>query len=171
MIMSVVGDVSEEEATARLNESDYLAVFINESNGGIDGVAGAAIARMLRGDALDTPFVVLRHIQQQLGDETIACLLKPLRASALRDFLQRIVGVAGQHENIIPLMASGPSTVRRTIADDREAQRNATRLKVLLVEDNAVNQKVGVRMLEKLNCSVDVVDRGEKAIEAVRLGN
>lgn len=162
---------SEEEATARLNESDYLAVFINESNGGIDGVAGAAIARMLRGDALDTPFVVLRHIQQQLGDETIACLLKPLRASALRDFLQRIVGVAGQHENIIPLMASGPSTVRRTIADDREAQRNAPRLKVLLVEDNAVNQKVGVRMLEKLNCSVDVVDRGEKAIEAVRLGN
>jgi len=41
---------------------------------------------------------------------------------------------------------------------------------VLLVEDNLVNQKVGVRMLEKLNCEVDVVASGEEAIESVRNG-
>jgi len=41
---------------------------------------------------------------------------------------------------------------------------------VLLVEDNIVNQKVGMRMLQKLGCEVDVVDRGQKAVTAVQSG-
>ena len=40
-------------------------------------------------------------------------------------------------------------------------------LKVLLVEDNLVNQKVALRMLEKLGCSADVAANGLEAIQAV----
>lgn len=40
--------------------------------------------------------------------------------------------------------------------------------KVLLVEDNAVNQKVGIRMMEKLACVPEVVPNGLAAVEAVR---
>ena len=80
---------SEEEATDRLSDTEYFAVFINECVGGFDGVAGTAIARMLKSSAPTTPFVVLRHIHQQLGDESTECLLKPLRVQALRDFILR----------------------------------------------------------------------------------
>jgi CheY-like chemotaxis protein len=39
---------------------------------------------------------------------------------------------------------------------------------VLLAEDNAVNRKLGVRLLEKLGCSVDVARNGRDALEMVR---
>ena len=72
----------------------------------------------------------------------------------------------------------GGSSTRAENADSKEPVRSAkfkdrpakrfNQPTVLLVEDNIVNQKVGVRMLEKLGCQVDVVDSGEKADQAVQ---
>jgi CheY-like chemotaxis protein len=43
-----------------------------------------------------------------------------------------------------------------------------TRLRVLLAEDNEINQRVAVRMLEKLGCEVTVMADGLAAVEAFR---
>jgi CheY-like chemotaxis protein len=44
-------------------------------------------------------------------------------------------------------------------------------VRVLLAEDNLVNQKVILRMLEKMGCSADVVSNGLEAVEKVSLGD
>ncbi|HET8706511.1 MAG TPA: response regulator, partial [Pseudomonadales bacterium] len=47
----------------------------------------------------------------------------------------------------------------------------AARPQVLLVEDNVVNQKVAVKMLENIGCRVDVASDGKQAVEAVKAGH
>jgi CheY-like chemotaxis protein len=161
---------SEEEASNLLNRQEYFAVFINECVSGFDGVAGSAVARMLQSKAPETPFSVIRHIHQQTGDSSTECMIKPLRYNALRDFVQRQVGMVEVAGNIIPLLGSNGSSSLKKVALEDRAPKASRALQILLVEDNPINQKVGVRMLERLGCQVDVVDRGEKAIEAVLTG-
>ncbi len=48
----------------------------------------------------------------------------------------------------------------------RPARKLPAGLRVLLVEDNAINVKVATRMLENLGCIPDVVPNGRKAVEA-----
>jgi CheY-like chemotaxis protein/HPt (histidine-containing phosphotransfer) domain-containing protein len=67
--------------------------------------------------------------------------------------------------------ASGPASAAspETPSDaNYEWQEREQKLKVLLVEDNVVNQEYCSMVLESLNFAVDVVDRGRKGIDAVR---
>jgi two-component system sensor histidine kinase/response regulator len=86
------------------------------------------------------------------------CLTKPVRQLVLHD---RIVGAlsAGPSEPLPPAPSPAPT--------DLLGAGVPTGLHVLVAEDNPVNQRVALRMLEKLGCVVDVVANGEEAVEAV----
>jgi CheY-like chemotaxis protein len=82
-------------------------------------------------------------------------LIKPVTGSELFDALLKALGPKAAGEEAI---APAPA------ARSRREQRNWN---VLLAEDNMVNQRLAVRMLEKWGCSVTVAADGTEALEAV----
>jgi len=111
----------------------------------------AAIIMMLtsvghRGDAMRC---------QELG--VAAYLLKPIRQSELREAIARVLGAKGQ-KGALPLIT------RYSLGD---AVDPLTVLRVLVAEDNAVNQRLAARMLEKRGHRVTVTADGREAVEAL----
>ena len=89
-----------------------------------------------------------------------AYLLKPIRQSELREAIARILG-AGEQKGVIPLVT------RYSLQDARDP---AEVLRVLIVEDNLVNQRLATRMLEKRGHRVAVAQNGFQALEALTKG-
>jgi CheY-like chemotaxis protein len=82
-----------------------------------------------------------------------AQLAKPLKASQLYQTILQVLtaGEAGEH-----------------VAEVATASKQAmSSLRLLLAEDNAMNQKVALRLLERLGYSADVVSNGLEALAAL----
>ena len=92
---------------------------------------------------------------QKLG--VAAYLLKPIRQSELREAIGRVLGAKAENVAI-------PLITRFTLQTTRE--RSAL-LNVLLVEDNAVNQRLAARLLEKRGHRVAVTANGREALAAL----
>jgi signal transduction histidine kinase/PleD family two-component response regulator/HPt (histidine-containing phosphotransfer) domain-containing protein len=88
-------------------------------------------------------------------------LRKPVHQSHLIDVLTTVWS-ARQRPDGVPLIS------HRLVRSDRQVQASALPLlrgaRVLVVEDNIVNQKVARRMIEQLGCRVDVAANGREAV-------
>jgi CheY-like chemotaxis protein/signal transduction histidine kinase len=87
-----------------------------------------------------------------------AYLTKPVRPSALFECLRTVMGQPSQ-----PLAPDQPLVTHHTLI---EAQRKS-RPRILVVEDNAVNQKLAVRLLEKMGYRADIAANGHEALAAL----
>jgi signal transduction histidine kinase/DNA-binding response OmpR family regulator len=96
---------------------------------------------------------------QELG--VSAYLLKPIRQSELREAIARVLG-AREQKGAIPLIT------RYSLQDAREAPDS---LRILLAEDNPVNQRLASRLLEKRGHFVVVAANGREALEALEKGS
>src|ERR1700733_8434080 len=86
-----------------------------------------------------------------------AYLLKPIRQSELREAIAQVLG-AGEQKGAIPLIT------RYSLHDARDP---ASVLRVLLAEDNLVNQRLVVRLLEKRGHRVVVAANGHEALQVL----
>ena len=123
----------------------------------LDGIALATALRAADAGA-NTPVIVLSSIgvHDRGSDAVAASLVKPVKPSALYDTIATVL--AGQ-ATAVPVRSTGAGI------DHGLGARHP--LRILLAEDNPVNQKLALRLLERMGYRADVAENGLAAISAV----
>jgi|CXWL01.1.fsa_nt_gi PAS domain S-box-containing protein len=141
----------------------------------LPGMDGLELARVIKADPMLAPtrLVLLTH-QGQRGDAQAAhtagyaaYLRRPVRESQLYECLVTLCALSASataREGQSADQTARPALVTRHSLAEAKAQATA---KILVAEDNVVNQKVAVRMLEKLGYRVDLVANGLEVLEAL----
>jgi signal transduction histidine kinase/DNA-binding response OmpR family regulator len=129
------------------------------------GMGGLALAQEIRSisELASMPFVLLspfghhgvEEAARQLG--AAAWVYKPVRLGHLLDSIAVVTGRQAAAAVSSPL----PS---HRVSDEQLPHIGA---RVLITDDNVVNQKIAAKMLEKLGCRVDIAANGQEAINAV----
>jgi CheY-like chemotaxis protein len=151
------------EALASLRDGESFDLAILDMQ--MPGMDGLTLAHEIQNSPLEHPFplVMLTSIGQHLDRDQSAglsaCLAKPVKPSLLYDVL---IDLFFEEEQAAPRGAepgSGPSA-EGPLARDFP-------LRILVAEDNAVNQKVALRMLDRLGYRADVAANGLEVLEAL----
>ncbi len=126
----------------------------------MDGLELARRIRRLR-DERELPLVLLTSLTKlpraRSAEEFSAQLAKPIKPSQLYNALLRVLAESG----------SEPVVVETDGADGKGGMPETSSLRILLAEDNALNQKVALRILDKLGYRADIASNGLEALEAL----
>lgn len=137
-----------------------------------DGIDGLEVARLIRGELkLGDPKIVLisahgRNDAEQLASAELvdACLSKPVRPSELVDTL-------------VGLFAGEAQQGRRTTQAEQRPpgggdgeEWNLQGVRVLLVEDNPINQQIACELLEIVGVNVSTACNGVEALQWLEAG-
>src|SRR5258706_5008174 len=127
------------------------------------GMDGEQTTRAIKSDPAvkDVKIIILTSMGHR-GDaarlETLGCsgyLLKPVKQQMLFDAIWAVLGrEEAQSSSLI---------TRHTLSEHRKLD-----LRILLAEDNPINQKLAVVLLQKAGYSVDAVETGAQALEKVQ---
>jgi two-component system sensor histidine kinase/response regulator len=127
------------------------------------GMNGISLAEVIKADPrlAHARVIILTSLGHLMDDAELerigiyACLVKPVKQARLYECLTGM--------RTLPKKPIENKTVSRGV-DGAPSEP----LRVLLAEDNVINQKVAVAQLRKLGCSPDVVGNGMEAVEATR---
>jgi PAS domain S-box-containing protein len=160
--MEVTALAAGRDALGRLHGGQLFdAAVLDMHMPEMDGLSLAQEIRRLR-DATAMPLVLLSSIGQ--GETSAefeifaARLTKPAKPAQLFEVLAALF----KHEPMVAAAMSDHPFVAAAAAAATRSER------LLLAEDNAVNQKVALLMLGKLGFRADIAADGHEAIEAVR---
>jgi CheY-like chemotaxis protein/HPt (histidine-containing phosphotransfer) domain-containing protein len=145
---------------AQKTESPFLLTILDANMPEMDGFE-------LSKTIVDTtgsrgPIIMMLTSSRNRGDSercrqcgVATYLKKPIKQAELFEAIQITLGIAHKPDKSNQLVAE------RTVGD-----RNRL-LKILLVEDNPVNQTLALRLLEKRGCSVSIASNGKEALKSL----
>ncbi|MFZ3015113.1 MAG: response regulator, partial [Nitrospira sp.] len=153
------------QAVARRTPFDLAILDLH-----MPGMNGLELARQIKSDhAISATRLVLLTSGGQRGDAKAAqeagldaYLTRPIRRSLLFECLGAVLGTMPGPPGLVDLVPASIITQHTVL----ESMMKARPL-VLVVEDNPVNQKVAVKMIEKLGYRVNVAANGREAVESL----
>ncbi len=142
----------------------YEVVYLDWRMPGMDGIETARRIRAM--DLMPAPRLIMAtaHGREEVLAESASAgihgvLVKPITASVLFDTTIDALGGhdAGLRAPVLPVLSMGIAA----LAPMRDAR-------LLLVEDNDINQQVACELLQDAGFTVDVADNGEAAVRMVQ---
>ena len=118
------------------------------------------------------PMLLVGHAHQRTGDAvaralgTAGYLVKPVREDSLRRRLASIMDVTER-----PRLRPGVALTAQSTVQIKAVTLDAHRPRVLVAEDNPVNQMVARKLLERIGCEVHIAANGREALDTVKLFN
>jgi signal transduction histidine kinase/DNA-binding response OmpR family regulator/putative methionine-R-sulfoxide reductase with GAF domain len=154
--MAVRDTESPAKALEMLNAEPFDLAVLDMHMPEIDG---AMLASRIRAAGHALPLVLFSSLGRREASDGLfaATLAKPLRQSQLFDTLVNLLAV-----DTAPRPAAAPAKAR---IDAGMALRHP--LRILLAEDNVVNQKLALRLLQQMGYRADLASNGIEAIECV----
>ncbi len=159
------GEEAVREIAAADSQDPYRLVLMDWHMPGMDGLETSHIIK--RNDRLQhIPKIVMvtafgrediRTKAEEIGIDSY--LLKPVNSSLLYDTLVDMFGVAGLEDH------------RSHIKKDDAHVHDATGIRVLLVEDNEMNQQVATELLQSAGAIVTVANHGGEAVKILTEGD
>lgn len=143
---------------------------------------GLELAEAIRADQnlSETPLLMLTSLDETLTEPLVerlnfaGCMTKPIRQSRLYDAVVQAATrprVALRQANLtqptVPSLLANVVTPNATTV----APPNAVPYRVLVTDDNEINQLVACEMLQNVGYVCDVASTGRQAFEAVKRGN
>ncbi len=139
----------------------YRVILLDMQMPGMDGEQ--TLEALKQDPAGKEPRVIILTSMGQRGDvnrlEALGCsgyLLKPIKQQMLKDALIMVLGQKPRKDG-----------TGRLVTQFNVDERRKKGVKILLAEDNAVNQKLAATLLDKAGYSVEVVANGLEAVKRV----
>ena len=155
---------------AAIAEKDpFVLALVDMQMPAMDGTELAAVIK--KDPALSgLKLILLSSMSTTLGrDELIkqgfsGALTKPVRKSSLFDAISDVLSIRPSAGGATAAGRGRPALVKAAPVAKRSSWAN---LRILIAEDNVINQKVALLQLQKLGCKADTVANGREAVEAV----
>ncbi len=149
---------SGAEALTKMHQRDYAVVLVDMNMPEMDGLT---LGHRIKQDQqfAHVPLIMLTssHLREEVTQARevgfAAHLVKPVKASRLLD---AIMNALEEVVTATDTAVTPPATILPT-----------ANLRVLLAEDNPVNQKVALKQLASLGLSADVAANGQEALEMI----
>jgi signal transduction histidine kinase/DNA-binding response OmpR family regulator/HPt (histidine-containing phosphotransfer) domain-containing protein len=149
---------------AQCSGNPFDIVIADDQMPDCDGVSFAAQVKAAP-TLSPTPLILLTSMDRQGNVSNLAragfaaYMTKPVRGSELRACIERVLereveAATGRHQGLV---------TRTSLAADQG--QGQYRGRVLVVEDNVVNQQVAKRFLQRLGCEAVVAENGQRGVE------
>jgi two-component system, sensor histidine kinase and response regulator len=149
----------------------YTLILLDAQMPAMDGFAVAeAIKDRWQSMGVSLTVMMLTSVGQLVDSKRCrelgmaVCLTKPIKQSELFDAIVDVL-------NVVKLPSESDKLADETASSDESSRDGAAPVRILLAEDNPVNQRVALGILRKHHYEVTAVDNGRAALQALKKGS